>query len=62
MDAKGITRAIEELEAKPYIEVFPAANQHEIIRIKILKFNVNEFEATELRRKLLQICSFPTGQ
>jgi hypothetical protein len=39
---KTIQRNLEELETKPYIEVERAANQHELTRIKILKYDLEE--------------------
>jgi len=39
---KTVQRTIEELEVKPYIEVYRAANQHELTRIKILKYDLEE--------------------
>lgn len=39
---KTTQRAIEQLEAKPYIEVKRAANHHELTRIKILKYDLEE--------------------
>src|SRR5882762_3902607 len=40
---KTMQRIVEELEAKPYIEVERALNQHELTRIKILKYGLEEF-------------------
>lgn len=42
---KVLRGAIEELEAKPYVEVDRAANQHELTRIKILKYDREESES-----------------
>lgn len=42
---KVLRGAIEELEAKPYIAVDRAANQHELTRIKILKYDCEESES-----------------
>jgi hypothetical protein len=39
---KTLSRTVEKLEAKPYIEVKRAANQHELSRIKILKYDLEE--------------------
>src|SRR5882762_8741927 len=39
---KTLSRHVEELEAKPYIEVKRAANQHEVSRTKILKYDLEE--------------------
>jgi hypothetical protein len=39
---KTIQRTIDELEAKPYIEVERAANQYELTRIKILKYDLED--------------------
>jgi hypothetical protein len=39
---KTLQRAVEELEAKPYIGVERATNQHELTRIKILKYDLEE--------------------
>lgn len=39
---KTLQRTIEELEAKPYIAVERAANQYEMTRVRILKYDVEE--------------------
>ena len=39
---KTLQRNLEELETKPYIEIERAANQHELTRIKILKYDLEE--------------------
>jgi hypothetical protein len=39
---KTLQRAVEELTGKPYIEVERAANQYELTRIKILKYDLEE--------------------
>jgi hypothetical protein len=37
---KTLQRNLEDLETKPYIEIKRAANQHELTRIKILKYDL----------------------
>lgn len=39
---KKLQRAIDELEARPYITVERASNQHKLTRIKILKYDLDE--------------------
>jgi hypothetical protein len=39
---KTLSRTVEELEVQPYIEVERAANQHELTRIRILKYDLDE--------------------
>jgi hypothetical protein len=39
-DKRKLKRTIAELKSKGYIEVRRAANQHELTRIKILKYDI----------------------
>jgi hypothetical protein len=43
---KTVQRALEELENKPYVEVHRATSQHQLTRIKILKFDIEEPTST----------------
>lgn len=40
-----VRRTVEELAEKSYIEVTPAANQHQVTRIKILKYDLEECDS-----------------
>jgi hypothetical protein len=47
---KVLRRAIEELEAKPFIEVERAPNQHGLTRVKILKYDREEYDSAPTLR------------
>jgi len=59
---KMLQRTIEELEARPYIEVETAANQHELTRVKILRFDPEDRGSAEDTRVYSTISAEDIGE